>query len=128
VSYLGGMSNAQQGARDVPSFELRHRLGLALEHAGVSVQEMAAELEMSRNTIGNYLSGRRPPTASTMKMWALRCGVPYFWIRYGVTDPAEIPDGEVMSPTGRTTQDACDYPRSDVPSGKGGHHRTSPGS
>lgn len=69
----------------VPVFGLRHRLSLALDHADVSVQEMADELGLSRNTVGNYLAGRTRPHKAVLRVWALRCGVPYEWLVSGET-------------------------------------------
>lgn len=78
----------------IPRFERRHRLALALDHADVPVGEMATVLGVSRNTVGNYLSGRTKPPTSAVKLWAMRCGVPYEWIEHGVIelDP-DTPDG-----------------------------------
>lgn len=67
----------------VPHFEMRHRLGLALEAADVSVHEMADELGVSRNTVGNYLAGRTRPHKAVLRVWALRTGVPYEWLAGG---------------------------------------------
>lgn len=72
-----------EASGDVPRFELRHRMGLALEHADLSVQAMADHLEVSRNTVGNYLAGRTAAPTPTLRVWALRCGVPYRWLRDG---------------------------------------------
>ena len=72
-------------AGSVPTFTLADRLGKALKHGGVSVQQMADHLEVSRNTIGNYINGRgkTPPSKATLMVWAERCGVSYRWIRDG---------------------------------------------
>jgi transcriptional regulator with XRE-family HTH domain len=74
------MSDAQ---RTVPRFELRHRLGLALEWSGTSVGDMAETLGVHRNTVGNYLNGRTRPRRSVLVAWALRCGVPLSWLITG---------------------------------------------
>lgn len=66
----------------IPQWRIQDRLARALDEAGLSVQEMADELEVHRNTIGNYLAGRRPSKA-TLGVWAIRCGVPYRWLAFG---------------------------------------------
>jgi transcriptional regulator with XRE-family HTH domain len=67
----------------VPAWELRHRLARALEAAGVSVDEMAAELGVHRNSVFNYTSGRRTPKRSVVRVWSLRCGVSFEWLLSG---------------------------------------------
>lgn len=64
----------------MPVFGLRHRLALALDHSGVSVHDMADELGVSRNTVGNYLAGRTMPHKAVLRVWAMRCGVPFEWL------------------------------------------------
>jgi transcriptional regulator with XRE-family HTH domain len=67
----------------VPQFEMRHRMLLALEYSGVSVNEMAAELELSRTTISNYLHGRTRPRRGELIQWALKTGLPFEWLVSG---------------------------------------------
>jgi transcriptional regulator with XRE-family HTH domain len=79
------MSNAPEP--QIPQFEVRHRLALALEAAGVSTEDMADTLGVHRNTIGNYLRGNTRPRKLVLQAWALRCGVPYTWLAEGETTP-----------------------------------------
>ena len=84
------MSGTPQGTQPVPTFEMRHRMRLALEHAHVSVNEMSRTLGVERNTTTRYLNGRnsRPVPRSVLVTWALRCGVPLHWLLTGdVPDP-----------------------------------------
>lgn len=67
----------------VPTWRLRDRLLRALDEAGLSVSDMATELGVSRNTVGNYLAGRTQPNRSVLRIWALRCGVPLAWLVAG---------------------------------------------
>lgn len=85
------MSNAPSHSESL-AWDLPDRLRKALRVADVSVAEMAAELDVSRNTVGNYLAGRSIPPTPTIKVWALRCGVPYAWLKDGV-EPEDGPDG-----------------------------------
>lgn len=76
----------------VPAVEPRHRMRIALEWGHVSVQQMADEIGVDRNTVGNYLAGRTKPRRSDLRVWALRCGVPLEWIEYGI-GPDDRGDG-----------------------------------
>lgn len=64
----------------VPEWTLADRLRKALEHANVSGPEMAEYLEVHRNTVSNWIYGHARPPASAVKLWAMRCGVPYEWL------------------------------------------------
>ena len=64
------------------------RLDKALEVSGVKVTEMAMILGVSRQTIGNYLSGRTTPKLGVLKVWADETGVDLEWLKTG-----EIPPG-----------------------------------
>jgi transcriptional regulator with XRE-family HTH domain len=70
----------------VPTFELRHRLDLALEHAGVTPDDMAEVLGVSPTTVRNYRAGRTTPNRATLRVWALKCGVPFGWLLTGEID------------------------------------------
>lgn len=62
---------------------------IALRDAGVSVGEMADYLELNRNTLGGWMNGRHRPSTGVLRLWALRCGVPFEWLktgRYPATD------------------------------------------
>lgn len=67
----------------IPQFTQGDRMRLALKHAGVSVQEMADYLDVSRYTISNWLNDRIHPRLSDVRIWAMRCGVPLEWLRTG---------------------------------------------
>jgi transcriptional regulator with XRE-family HTH domain len=71
---------AEMKLKHHPEFEMRHRMGLALEYGSVSVNEMARELGISRTTISNYLHGRTQPRRGDLIAWAMRCGVPFDWL------------------------------------------------
>ena len=64
----------------VPAFELRHRLGRALEEGHVSVERMAAMQRISRTTVSNWLHGRTRPQYSAIEVWASRCNVDLEWL------------------------------------------------
>jgi transcriptional regulator with XRE-family HTH domain len=77
---------------NVPRWDLADRLRKALREAGISVQEMAEYLEISRNTVGSWINGHHRPRPSDLKQWALRTGVSYPWLTYG-----ELPRGDSNS-------------------------------
>lgn len=79
---MPGMAEPQP-AGWVPAFELRHRLALALEVAGLSREDIASELDVHRNTISNYLNGKTAPTRAVLIAWSLRTGVPLQWLASG---------------------------------------------
>lgn len=77
---------------EIPTFDKSDRLAKALQHAHVSVQEMADEIGVSRNTIGNYINRRTPIPRAAVTVWALRTGVPREWLESG-QGPADGHDG-----------------------------------
>ena len=91
------MSIQTEGRVAVPAFDLADRLRKSLRHSDIGVQEMADYLEVERNTVGRWINGRNVPAPATIKLWALRTGVPYAWLRTG-----EVPAG----PEGCPEQDS----------------------
>jgi transcriptional regulator with XRE-family HTH domain len=73
----------------IPTWTMQDRMTKALAFAGVGVTEMADELGVSRNTVGNYMHGRTTPNRATLRIWALRCGVPFTWLVEGTTDDSD---------------------------------------
>lgn len=67
----------------IPQWTLRWRLQRALAHGGVSIEEMAAELGVSRQTVSRWLNEHGQPRAGFLKLWAMRCGVSYEWLATG---------------------------------------------
>lgn len=76
----------------VPTWELRHRLARSLELAELDVPEIARKLDVSENTIRNYLKARTTPKRSTLLAWALVTGVPLDWL-VGADTPPHAPEG-----------------------------------
>lgn len=82
----------------IPDWRLQDRLARALDVNGVSVQEMADWLGLSRQTVGNYLAGRQTPKHQTLVSWAIRCGVSLTWLETGVA-PEEGGGADTQSVT-----------------------------
>jgi transcriptional regulator with XRE-family HTH domain len=53
----------------------------ALRHAGLGVAEMAGYLDVSRTSVSNWINGRIMPSTQTLRLWALRTGVAFEWLR-----------------------------------------------
>ncbi len=78
------MAETQQAARaGGPQFQLKHRLALAMEIAEADRDAIATELGVHKNTVANYLRGETRPSRSVLRVWALRCGVPFEWLETG---------------------------------------------
>jgi transcriptional regulator with XRE-family HTH domain len=73
----------QRQAGTIPVWTQGDRLGKALEHSGVRVQEMADHLGVSRFTLSNWIHGKTRPPRSAVMVWALRTGVPLEWLEAG---------------------------------------------
>ena len=76
------------------------RLRKSLRVADLGVQEMADYLEVERNTISRWINGRTNPPAAALRLWAMRTGVNYAWIRNGETPTADGDGGLSVRPKG----------------------------
>ena len=72
----------------IPEWDLADRMRKALRHADVSVQQMSVYLGVSRRSVGNWINGHIDPSTQTLRLWALRTGVPLEWLRTGQTPQA----------------------------------------
>lgn len=85
------MSESAAEAR-VPSWTQADRLRKAREHAGLTQEQMAAEIGIARRSVSAYESGatvKRPVLLS----WAMRTSVPLAWIETGSLSGQTPPDG-----------------------------------
>lgn len=76
------MSTSTEGV-PVPKWDLADRLRKSLREADLGVQDMADYLDVSRNTVSAWINGRTPPSTQSLRLWALRTGLPYEWIKDG---------------------------------------------
>ena len=74
----------------VPQIEVRHRLRIAREHAGLEQDQLAELIGISRTTVSNSEKGRSAPRRIVVNAWAMACGVPASWIWTG--DASETPE------------------------------------
>lgn len=88
----------QEPSVGIPQWTAGDRLGKSLDYADMSVQEMADYLEVSRNTVGNYINDRTRIPRPTFKLWAMRTGVSPEWLEHGeAAGTPSPPDGGVRN-------------------------------
>lgn len=66
-----------------PQWDLGDRLRKSAQHAGLELHEMAAHLGVSRNSVSNWVNGKNRPSMPALRVWAMRAGVPFEWLRDG---------------------------------------------
>lgn len=91
-------------------WDLADRLGKSLRVADMSAQDMADYLEVHRNTVGSWINGRTAPNGAILRLWAMRTGAPYRWLRYG-----EKPSGPPHPTNGGEWDDGNDSGNADGP-------------
>lgn len=68
----------------IPHWNLQDRLHKAMSHRGITnATDMAALLRLHRNTVQDYLNGKRIPDYRTLVSWATICRVPVEWLEFG---------------------------------------------
>lgn len=80
------MSEANAAAR-IPEWDVADRMRKALRESSVGVQEIADYLGVTRGTVSSWINGRITPSRQTLRLWALKCGVRYEWIKDGALCP-----------------------------------------
>ena len=63
-----------------PGWTVGDALRRGLDNAGIGVGEMAGYLGVNRGTVGGWLNDRHMPSPQTLRLWALRTGLPYEWL------------------------------------------------
>lgn len=97
------MSTSTEGLL-IPDWDLADRLNKALKVAGMSVQEMADYLGVHRNTVSAWINDRTPPDTRTIRLWAMRTGVPFEWLRDGTEPSGPPPDPHQLGGSGGDPQ------------------------
>lgn len=77
---LRGMATAPD-ILPVPELTLGWRLRMALDYAELSVNQIARDLEVGRQTVSRWLHDDGAPKALYIRSWAEICGVDYDWLR-----------------------------------------------
>lgn len=81
------MIEPQVQAGTIPEWDLADRMKKSLRHSGVPVQSMADYLDVARETVSTWINGRIKPSKQTLRLWAMRCGVPLEWLETGAVLP-----------------------------------------
>lgn len=84
--------STQTHTRPELQWDLADRLRKSLRISGVTSNAMGEYLDLSRTSISAYINGRTHPDQRTLRLWALRTGVPLEWLEHGA-DPGDDPDG-----------------------------------
>ena len=88
--------STQPHAAHIPQFDMADRMRKTLRESGLSVQQIAEEFGVSRNTIGSWINGHITPPPPAIRLWAIRFSVPLEWLIDGTTPPEpDGPDGGV---------------------------------
>jgi transcriptional regulator with XRE-family HTH domain len=74
----------QQALAVIPEWDLADRMRKALRQSGISVQEIAAYLDVSRTAVSSWINGRIQPSTQTLRLWAMQTGVSFEWLTEGV--------------------------------------------
>jgi transcriptional regulator with XRE-family HTH domain len=87
------MSTQTTDSPRVPTFNLADRLAKARTEAGISREQLAAELGYSPKAISDYQNGHVTPRRAVIAAWALRCNVDAGWLETGEPSTEGRPDG-----------------------------------
>ena len=80
-------------------FDQADRLRRSLRISNVSVGDMAEYLGITRETCSRYINGRSETPLQTLRLWAMRTGVPFEWLQDGKNPhPDKDPNGGLTLP------------------------------
>lgn len=83
----------------VPAWDQADRMRKALRDIDLGVQEMADFLGVSRNTVSNWINGRGRCPRPSLRLFALRTGVPLPWLESGLVPEADgVMKSSLLSP------------------------------
>lgn len=86
----GCMTMQQTEQQSMFEFDLADRMRRTLRVSGVTAQEIADYLGVSRTSVSNWINGRVTPSRQTLMLWALATEYPLSWLESGVEpDPSE---------------------------------------
>ena len=80
------------GIDQLLEFDRADRMRKALRVSGMSVQEVADEIEVYRNTVGNWINGHTAPRPRDLRAFARVTKVPVSWLENGTLDDVR-PEG-----------------------------------
>ena len=88
------MTTSLHGGEYIPRFELKHRVKLARECAGLQQGELAEIAGLSRAGIAKIERGETAPRRSSLMLIALATGVNREWLETGKTPDGGTDGGE----------------------------------
>lgn len=95
-------------------FNQSDRMDKALRLSGVTGREMADYLGITPSTVSRYINGKADVPLQTLRLWALRTGVPFRWLQTGETPAGPRPDGGEMLPLLDSNQQPFGYTDGDT--------------
>ena len=81
----------------VPAVTLGWRLRMAMEHAKINRDEMAAHFGVHPSAITRWTHDNGSPRKSELRDWAELCGVSLVWLETGQKPGPKQPTGEGLS-------------------------------
>ena len=78
----------------VYEFDMPDRMRKTLRHSSETAASMARYLDVEPESVSRWINGRSTPSGAVVKLWALKMGVSYDWLKNGETPP---PDGDGVS-------------------------------
>ena len=92
----------------IPEWDLADRMRKSLRESEFSAGEMAEYLGVGRTTVSTWLNGHVEPRLQTLRLWALRTGVPFEWLcdgHPGVRQAAQLARATDLYPELRADYD-----------------------
>lgn len=102
-----------EGGGTVPEWDLADRMTKALRVSDLGVQDIAARMGVTRETIGRWINGRNKPSRPALMVWASLTGVDLEWLETGEAASVTETASQVL-PRLDSNQQPCDYPSSQV--------------
>ena len=93
MAIIEHMTNAMNTGGAIPEFQLKHRVRLAREHAGLQQAELAELTGLSRTAIANIERGSANARRSSITLIAFATGVSRDWLENGETPTGDNPGG-----------------------------------
>ena len=87
------MTTSLHSGGAIPEFQLKHRVRLAREYAGLQQAELAELTGMSRSAIAQIETGKSTARRSSLSLIAFATGVSRDWLENGETPTGDNPGG-----------------------------------
>lgn len=101
------MTDAASTLTEALAFHQGDWMKKALDFAGVPAKRMAEYLDVDPATVSRWINGKQPASKQTLRLWALRTGVPLRYLETGIiNDESPRPEGPDRGNTAETTRPA----------------------